>query len=832
MKTSEVPQSAKKMRRRKAASPVALLARLIGLEHEDLPQRGSALLATLMIITGLTLLGLGFVAITSTESAISVNQRNYTQTLQVAEAAALRCVDWFQNPNWALDQQIMPENRVQFKIVRTLFGANVGMYKNDALDILFDRPFRDQNPRHRFYGTENNPDIWINPTTSRNAGNVSFPTNVATDFLTLFNIKLFNNNSTTLTMDNNEGGVVTDIRIYAPSTEGANINASPGWLAANSGQSTNGVGFVEGGTRFGVATIRVTATKYQPACTVFPCTGRVIGTRTVKLAVTEWPFPGPQGPLQTNANLDTSGNIQVHWGRTTAAGDMEMAKTFAGVPWANAYDYAHFEHGYDNNSWPKGFTSTAPRVATGAFEEAHNYLHELVGRALPDPWWDMRARGLIVGSGTTTDPTPFSYAIPSDPTTNRTNWFQLQNQSAFPEQQNMLFPRIDYNFWKQLARSADDQSNIYYLTHAGGQEFRDKAGNVRDVQDWIDVMVNPPAGTGPKSVPGFYFFDTANGLNPQNNGPGTLTPDIVLRGGSMEAKGFWYFNTTSFGTKGINGYNEWINMPGEPYRDIGYWEVEDQTTDANYRNFRKFDPAGAPCNPSTGANCVYASGMIGNKNWDFQDLPFSNNNAGFNQIFDFALGPEHSGATRPSGGTIPLTDGWGLIPFFSGCNPGVTCSEPHEPYLNFIYPTVAGGAVAVNWHDPASLMQTLAGSSRQTRRPKRVDAAGNPVACTAENLAISTAQKIATRADCTGNGYDKDGGLVQVELSFNGVLYNEGIFDSTGNARYFGSVLAQADASKAGTPEIYFDERLVKGAWPPGGFGFPRVYVSSQQTDQ
>jgi hypothetical protein len=820
------------------ASPVALLARLVGLELEDMPQRGSALLATLMIITGLTLLGLGFVAITSTESAISVNQRNYTQTLQVAEAAALRCVDWFQNPNWALDQQIMPQNRGQLKIARNLMGANVGVYKSDPTDLLFDRPFRDQNPRHRFYGTENNPDVWINGTTSRAAGNVSFPTNVATDFLTLFNIKLFNNNPTLLTMDNNEGGVITDIRIYAPSTEGANVNTAVGWLAANSGQPQNGVGFVEGGTRFGVATIRVTATKYNPPCTTFQSPGcdelaaagriRVIGTRTVKLAVTEWPFPGPQGPLQTNANLDTSGNIQVHWGRSTAAGDMEMAKTFSGIPWANAYDWSHFEHGYDPTSWPKGATSVAPRVVTGAFEEAHNYLHDLVGRSFPDPWWEMRARGEIVGAGTTTDATPFSYAIPSDPTTNRTNWFQLQNQSAFPEQQNVLFPRIDYNFWKQLARSADDQPNIYYLTHAGGQNFRDKAGNVRDVQDWIDVMVAPPAGTGPKSLPGFYFFDTANGLNPQNNGPGTLTPDITLRGGSIEAKGFWYFNSQVFGTKGLNGYNEWINMPGEPYRDIGYWEV-----DLAVNQFKRVDPAN-PCIPTTGVNCVYASGMVGNRTWDFQDLPYST--GGLNDIFDFSVGTPHSAATRPSGGTVPATDGWGLIPYFEGCVPGsagvTACSEPHEPYLNLIYPTVPLGGVLVSWHSPALTAQTLAGSLRQTRRPKQLDAAGNPVPCASETAAATTAAKITDRRNCTGNGYDRDGGLVQLELSFNGVFYNEGQFDSTGNARYFGSVLAQGDASKAGNPDVYFDEKLIKGAWPPGNFGFPRVYVSSEQTDQ
>ena len=40
-----------------------------------LRQRGSALLASLMVVVGLSLLGLAFVAISETESAISINER-------------------------------------------------------------------------------------------------------------------------------------------------------------------------------------------------------------------------------------------------------------------------------------------------------------------------------------------------------------------------------------------------------------------------------------------------------------------------------------------------------------------------------------------------------------------------------------------------------------------------------------------------------------------------------------------------------------------------------------------------------------------------------------
>ncbi|HET8796532.1 MAG TPA: hypothetical protein VFO89_02530, partial [Thermoanaerobaculia bacterium] len=328
-------------------------------ERKSHGQRGSALLVSLMILVGLTLLGLAFVAVTQTESAISVTQKNYTQTLQVAEAGALRVVDWFQNPDWADRQGLLPPNRAEFKVSRRLTNVSPvynGVYKDGATDLLFDKPFRTNLHKHRLYGHEQNPDVLINQTTAEAAQTAAGASN---DFLTLFNIRLFNTNSSLSTMDNNEGGVVTDIRVYAPPVENANLNTAPGWTASASGATADAQGYYEGGTRFGIATIRVTATKFDPPCTAFPCTGsginrRVVSTRTVKVTIAEWPFPGPQGPVQTNANLNTTGNIQVHWGKTTSNGNMTMAKTYAGIPWADAWDQVHWEHGYHSAVFPYG----------------------------------------------------------------------------------------------------------------------------------------------------------------------------------------------------------------------------------------------------------------------------------------------------------------------------------------------------------------------------------------------------------------------------------------------------------------------------------------------
>lgn len=65
-----------------------------------------------------------------------------------------------------------------------------------------------------------------------------------------------------------------------------------------------------------------------------------------------------------------------------------------------------------------------------------------------------------------------------------------------------------------------------------------------------------------------------------------------------------------------------------------------------------------------------------------------------------------------------------------------------------------------------------------------------------------------------------------------GVFYTSGAYTAKGNARYFGSLVAQQGVlDGAGTPELYFDESLVKGNWPRKGMSLPRVVISAWQTD-
>ena len=178
------------------------------------------------------------------------------------------------------------------------------------------------------------------------------------------------------------------------------------------------------------------------------------------------------------------------------------------------------------------------------------------------------------------------------------------------------------------------------------------------------------------------------------------------------------------------------------------------------------------------------------------------------------------------------------VPYFVGCHPGMNgtsfggspadCSEPHEPFLNLIYPDAAccagGGApnaVRVGWEDPASF----------TQRPLKTDANGAPVPC---DVSASPPDD-----NCTHNGRNEAGSLVEnfgsapnTKPILDGILYNEGDFDTQGNAAYFGSVLIQGNINGTGTPEVWFDECLLRGCWQDKFKELPRVYVTAEETDQ
>lgn len=89
----------------------------------------------------------------------------------------------------------------------------------------------------------------------------------------------------------------------------------------------------------------------------------------------------------------------------------------------------------------------------------------------------------------------------------------------------------------------------------------------------------------------------------------------------------------------------------------------------------------------------------------------------------------------------------------------------------------------------------------------------------------------------TGGGVavrNNNGPEIAGEAAVWGILYNNGYWDSTGNATYYGSVTSYQGIGElnptAGTPEMYWDEDIIKN-WPPEDWDLPRVIISRWETD-
>ena len=66
-----------------------------------------------------------------------------------------------------------------------------------------------------------------------------------------------------------------------------------------------------------------------------------------------------------------------------------------------------------------------------------------------------------------------------------------------------------------------------------------------------------------------------------------------------------------------------------------------------------------------------------------------------------------------------------------------------------------------------------------------------------------------------------------------GILFINGAYDAQGNWIYFGSIVTHAGMygnGGSGTPDIYFDERIAKGTWPPASLGLPKTVVTAWMT--
>lgn len=824
--------------------------------HRGRTQRGSALLVSLMVMVGLSLLGLSFVAISETENAISVNERNKTQTAALAEAGAKAVVQWFQDPTAMETAGLLPANdaiaKDNFKQERTV-NAYKGFYKPSGR--LFDTPFGPKEP-DMFFGDEERADVLI----------VAGRNEESDKFLEKFNNALFfYPDATDATKKREyEDGRIASIRIYAPPNVGGALIG----------------GFWVAGQRYGVATIAVTAEKRNSL-------GAVISQSICRLVLAPFPLPGPSGAIQAIGGISPNGNYEVHWGAIESEQTTEtyIKREATSLPWFDAYDRAHIERGYDSSmvwkkdtnytpykgtGFPRGMVirPTDPAIAakhefqiidvtgagsSGGFEPTwdltpgkqqkhfdvtyvertptaypikasdptqytnHNWLAEMLRRQVEDPWFQVRTRGwtdgMTYGEGPLNDPHPYDYATAPIANAgnfvtagaNKSHYFQYQTFDNRPLYKQVRVPRFDYDFWKAAALGGRGQKGVYYLKWVSGGIFTDGLTNAT-LETWI------------KKGPGFYFFDTKNAMNPQNGGPGQL---VEYDADPCGAKGVVYMNVTAIKSTGnCGGVDALYNQPGEPYRDIGYRRVNEVGSGVQVKGNFTTDAAG---------NFVVEKAY--NNEWSYQDLPFSNNGAAKNDFFDVCLAQRPLLRESTATAATPVTTEWVPLPYYPGCKvgnnismPTCDCSEPHEPYLNIRY-TGAKLNLQAYWDNP-----TTAGSVRAkvTVDEKPTGAAWN---CQPGDVATKSGQE-----RCATNAYDKIGGLAllnsvgnEAAVGAEGVIYNEGDYKSTGNAAYYGSVVVGGVVEPKGTQEIWYDACLASDCWPPKRIPFPRVMITSTQ---
>jgi len=541
--------------------------------------RGSALLVSLMVIVGLSLLGLGFVAISETESAIAKNQQNALQTQAIAEAGAKVVVEWFQDPGWAETNAAMPQNSTAPAAIKPTryVGQNpscgsgspgscdyAGVYKTSTTTKLCDKPYRPNNV-DRFFGSENNPDIVINRTNDSAA-------------IDAFNDKLLASDGATATALDKLAGEVTEIKLFAPPIVGGTLN-TPGYWS--------------GGMRYGVATIKVTAQQFQNPTNH---TG-VMASHSVRLVVGELPLPIPAGPIQGNANVSFGGNFRVHWGMETSRGDLTPSLNLTSLPWANAYERPHFEHGYEqgtgvasisltgggsgygaapvpsltcnapcvpggsgfaatstingagtvtavtvtnpgsgyNAQYPPQVVFPAPGgpgvtatgvanvaaevwpIASGSQFDDVDYFHELLAKDFQDPFYGARAYqdNMMDAAGGPTQCYPYSRGKDEQSNTDPSYAFQWQDSNIYSTKKKVVFPTIVYDYWKHITLSGRGYRGIYYFKYAGPGGA---GGLFQKFGQGVAQSMPYWANTkaGANLGAGVYFFDTTNGANPQS----------------------------------------------------------------------------------------------------------------------------------------------------------------------------------------------------------------------------------------------------------------------------------------------------------------------------
>jgi hypothetical protein len=101
---------------------------------------------------------------------------------------------------------------------------------------------------------------------------------------------------------------------------------------------------------------------------------------------------------------------------------------------------------------------------------------------------------------------------------------------------------------------------------------------------------------------------------------------------------------------------------------------------------------------------------------------------------------------------------------------------------------------------------------------------------TAAQSGSATSPDLEFYSFATTTGRDKQGIPITGQVNLFGVLYNAGNIVAEGTARHFGSLVAGTaviqNTAGADSPDIFFDERLNTGEWPPAEISFPRTHLT------
>jgi len=588
--------------------------------------KGSALLVTLLIMVILTLTGISFLFMADTENKISNNYYMAMRALLAAQSGVYMVNSWFNHAKdtitllpTANDLTFVPRPYTSDTLPNPQ-AENTTLYKwgcqapnaNCTNYLLFDRPYIGTNGTssvyHRFFGTEDNPDIII-----------SYDNNNSVNYL---------NNLNTLLLGTATGPIrISEIRLYSPPVS---PNPSQPWDPKN--------------TAYGICTAQITAetVRRNPDGTV----AEVLSTRRVKGIITDINFAIAGVAMDVDGTINQNGAVRVNWGIMKATQDIVDNNV------------QHLSTGSPVFVNTKGISQLCGTLF-GTFIDGVG-TQPLQGQTLQDPWHIVRSKtGIsyqkhalnIPASSCTGSATqaPGNYLITPPLTTSNLSCDYVYNETLTPsDQRNRIIkyrqtangtwyhdckecngrndspecgistadcylnqsdveptdfayssnkyyniigcdPTVGfanafrgYNYWKNIITTVVKQgggTNIYYLVPSGARDQHgtliglcgsglwgppNDATNCKDFETWTS------------GKEGFWFFDTTDGRIPQLNGT-NIAAEVSVKGQYWSA-GVQYICAQLYDSAG-GGNNDFPNckFPGEPL-----WE----NPDPHYCEFR------------------------------------------------------------------------------------------------------------------------------------------------------------------------------------------------------------------------------------------------------